>query len=309
LFDENSMSDVATIRSFNRAYTNRIGLLEARLDGSSFTLSEARVLYEIATRPAPTAAEVGRSLNMDRAQISRTLKRFARRELIEVEDDPNHGRQQLLSLTSSGEAAFAELNGKTEDRIGSFLERLPPGKRERLVSAARAMTDALEADTQTHSVILRGLRPGDLGLVTARQAIVYANEYGWDQSYEVLVSRILADFSERFDESREAAWIAEAGDRMVGSIFLMAGEEREVGKLRLLYVEPDARGLGVGKMLVAACIERARAVGYRRLELWTNSVLDAARHIYERAGFQLVREEAHHSFGHDLVGQTWSLEL
>jgi len=303
------MSDVDTIRSFNRVYTNRIGLLDARLDGSSFTLSEARVLYEIATRSTPTAAEIGRSLNMDRAQISRTLKRFAGRELIEVQDDPNHGRQQLLSLTTSGRAAFADLNGKTQDRISSFLERLPPRNRERLVGAAKAMTDALETDTQTRSVTLRGLRPGDLGLVTARQAVVYADEYGWDQSYEVLVLRILADFGERFDASREAAWIAELDERVVGSIFLMAGGECEVGKLRLLYVEPDARGLGVGKMLVAACIERARAVGYRRLELWTNSVLDAARHIYERAGFQRIREEAHHSFGHDLVGQTWSLEL
>jgi DNA-binding MarR family transcriptional regulator/GNAT superfamily N-acetyltransferase len=303
------MSDVDTIRSFNRVYTNRIGLLDARLDGSSFTLSEARVLYEIATRSTPTAAEIGRSLNMDRAQISRTLKRFAGRELIEVHDDPNHGRQRLLSLTTSGKAAFADLNGKTQDRISNFLGRLPPRNRERLVSAARAMTDALETGTQTHSVTLRGLRPGDLGLVTARQAVVYADEYGWDQSYEVLVSRILADFSEHFDASREAAWIAELDDRMVGSIFLMAGGEREVGKLRLLYVEPNARGLGIGKMLVAACIERARAVGYRRLELWTNSVLDAARHIYERAGFQRTGEEAHHSFGHDLVGQTWSLEL
>jgi DNA-binding MarR family transcriptional regulator/GNAT superfamily N-acetyltransferase len=303
------MSDVDAIRSFNRVYTNRIGLLDARLDGSSFTLSEARVLYEIATRSTPTAAEIGRWLNMDRAQISRTLKRFAGRELIEVHDDPNHGRQQLLSLTTSGKAAFADLNGKTQDRISNFLGRLPPRNRERLVSAARAMTDALETGTQTHSVTLRGLRPGDLGLVTARQAVVYADEYGWDQSYEVLVSRILADFSEHFDASREAAWIAELDDRMVGSIFLMAGGEREVGKLRLLYVEPNARGLGIGKMLVAACIERARAVGYRRLELWTNSVLDAARHIYERAGFQRTGEEAHHSFGHDLVGQTWSLEL
>lgn len=307
--DEGSVSDVATMRSFNRLYTNRIGLLDARLDGSPFTLSEARVLYEIATRSNPTAAEIGRCLNIDRAQISRTLKRFADRELIEVQDDPKHGRQQLLSLTRSGRAAFADLNGKTEDAISSFLEQLPQRNRERLVSAARAMTDALEADIPTPPVSLRGLRPGDLGMVTARQAIVYANEYGWDQSYEVLVSRILADFSEHFDGSREAAWIAELAQRIVGSIFLMASDKPEVGKLRLLYVEPDARGAGVGKKLVGACVERARAVGYRRLELWTNSILDAARHIYQRAGFELVKEEAHHSFGHDLVGQTWSLQL
>jgi DNA-binding MarR family transcriptional regulator/GNAT superfamily N-acetyltransferase len=303
------MTELATIRAFNRIYTNRMGLLDARLDGSPFTLSEARVLYEIATRSNPTAAEIGRSLNIDRAQISRTLKRFADRELINVRDDPSHGRQQLLSLTRTGRAAFAELNGKTENAISSFLERLPLRNRERLVSAARAMSDALDPATQIPAVTLRGLRPGDLGMVTARQAIVYADEYGWDQSYEVLVSRILADFSEHFDPTREAAWIAELDQRMVGSIFLMAGDSPDVGKLRLLYVEPDARGFGVGKMLVAACIERARAVGYERLELWTNSILDAARHIYQRAGFQLVKEEMHHSFGHDLMGQTWALEL
>lgn len=303
------MSDVASLRAFNRIYTNRVGLLDARLDGSPFTLSEARVLYEIATRTDSTAAEVGRCLNMDRAQISRTLKRFADRGLIEVQDDPNHGRQQLLSLTTSGRAAFADLNGRTEKAIRSFLDALPARKRERLVSAAAQMTAALTAENGASAVTLRDLRAGDLGMVTARQAIVYADEYGWDQSYEALVSRILADFSDHLDPSREAGWIAELDGRMVGSIFLMAGEESEVGKLRLLYVEPDARGLGVGKMLVAACIQRARVVGYDRLELWTNSVLGAARHIYQRAGFELVKEESHHSFGQDLVGQTWSLKL
>lgn len=303
------MSDVAAIRSFNRLYTNRIGLLDARLDGSPFTLSEARILYEIAIRSNSTAAEIGRCLNIDRAQISRTLKRFAERGLIDLQGDPAHGRQQLLSLTGAGRSAFADLNGKTEASISSFLEHLPERNRERLVSAARVITAALERDVPVPTVTLRGLRPGDLGMVTARQAIVYADEYGWDQSYEALVSRILAGFTDHFDASRDAAWIAELDGRMVGSIFLMASEKPEVGKLRLLYVEPDARGAGVGTKLVGACIGRAREVGYRRLELWTNSILDAARHIYQRVGFQLLKEEAHHSFGHDLVGQTWSLQL
>jgi DNA-binding MarR family transcriptional regulator/GNAT superfamily N-acetyltransferase len=299
---------IVALRAFNRLYTSRLGFLAAQLDGSPFTLSEARVLYEIAHRSGSTAAEIARALNIDRAQISRTLKRFAERGLVETREDPSHGRQQLLSLTEAGHAAFAALDRNTRAAIGALLEGLPQPRRQRLLSAASTITRIFEAETAPLAT-LRGLRPGDLGLVTARQGILYAEEYGWNQDYEALVARILADFQRSFDPARDAAWIAEIDDRMAGSVFLVRGEEPGVGKLRLLYVEPDARGTGVGKMLVAACIERARLHGYKRLDLWTNSVLVAARSIYVRAGFRLIEEMPHHSFGQDLIGQTWSFAL
>jgi len=300
--------DVAALRSFNRVYTSRLGLLDAHLDDSPFTLSEARILYELANRTDPTGAEIARALNLDPAQISRTLKRFADRGLVATRDDPSHGRHQLLSLTERGRTAFAALESNTRRAVGALLDGLPPVRRAAMLSAASTITRIFEEDAapQPH---LRGLKPGDLGLVIARQSILYTEEYGWNGDYEALVARILADFHQSFDPARDAAWIAEMDGRMAGSIFLVHGDEPEVGKLRLLYVERDARGAGVGQMLVAACIDRARAVGYKRLDLWTNNVLSAARRIYERAGFLLVDETPHHSFGKDLVGQTWSLVL
>jgi DNA-binding MarR family transcriptional regulator/GNAT superfamily N-acetyltransferase len=300
--------EIATLRAFNRLYTNRLGLLDAHLDGSPFTLSEARILFELASRERPTAAEIARALKMDRAQISRTLKRFAGRGLLEIRDDPSHGRQQLLLLTSAGRAAFVDLNNKTRHAIGALLERLLPLQRRRLIAAAATMMDAL-GKAKAPAVTLRGLKAGDLGMVTARQAILYAEEYGWNQDYEALVARILADFREHFDPTRDAAWIAEADGEMVGSVFLVHSDNPAIAKLRLLYVEPVARGAGVGKLLVATCIDRARALGYAQLMLWTNDVLTAARAIYERFGFTMIDEAPHHSFGHDLVGQTWSLDL
>ncbi|HUA78413.1 MAG TPA: helix-turn-helix domain-containing GNAT family N-acetyltransferase [Acetobacteraceae bacterium] len=300
--------DVAALRAFNRLYTARLGLLDARHEGSPFTLSEARVLYELAYRAGPTAAEIARALNIDRAQISRTLKRFVARGLVEARGDPAHGRQLLLSLTEEGRAAIAALEGSTRAAIGALLDGLARTRRRRLLAAAGAICRVFEEEAAP-AVTLRGPRPGDLGLVVARQAVLYAEEYGWNQEYEALAARILADFQGSFDPARDAAWIAESDGCMVGSIFLVHGDEEGVGKLRLLYVEPEARGAGVGKMLVAVCIERARAVGYGRLVLWTNSVLAAARSIYERAGFALVAEAPHHSFGKDLIGQTWVLAL
>ena len=300
--------DVATLRAFNRIYTTRLGLLDARLDKSPFTLSEARILYELAKRARPTAAEIARTLRLDPAQMSRTLKRFAERGLVATHEDPSHARLQLLSLTDAGREAFAALEQNTRAAMGALLDELPPVPRRRLISAAETITH-LFGEAAGQPPVLRPLRPGDLGLVTARQAILYAEEYGWNRDYEALVARILADFHSGFDPARDDAWIAEMHDRMVGSIFLVHGDEVGVGKLRLLYVEPEARGAGVGRMLVDACIARARVLGYERLDLWTNSVLSAARRIYERAGFMLTDETPHHSFGQDLIGQTWSLKL
>lgn len=299
-------ADVAALRAFNRIYTRRLGLLEAYLDKSPFTLSEARILYELAHRTDPTGAEIARALQLDPAQISRTLKRFATQGLVEVRE--GHGRQQLLALTPHGRTAFAALETGTRTAIGALLDGLPPFRRDGLLAAAETITRIFDDETPPRPV-LRGLRPGDLGQVIARQAILYANEYGWNSEYEALVARILADFDQAYDPVREAAWIADIDGRMAGSIFLVRGEMPEVGRLRLLYVEPAARGAGVGKLLVAACIARAREVGYARLDLWTNSVLDAARHIYEQAGFRLIDEAPHRSFGKDLIGQTWSLAL
>lgn len=304
----NDAADVATLRAFNRTYTRRLGLLEAHLDKSPFTLSEARILYELAHRTDPTGAEIARALDLDPAQISRTLKRFAARGLIAAREDPGHGRHQLLALTAEGRTVFAALESGTKTAISTLLDGLPPFRREGLLAAARAITRIFEDEAPPRPV-LRDLRPGDLGQVIARQAILYADEYGWNSEYEALVARILADFDRSFDPAREAAWIADIDGRMAGSIFLVRGDAPDAGKLRLLYVEPAARGAGVGKLLVAACIARAREVGYARLDLWTNSLLAAARHIYEQAGFRLIDEAPHRSFGKDLVGQTWSLAL
>ncbi|NWK96517.1 MarR family transcriptional regulator [Sphingobium lactosutens] len=300
--------NVAALRAFNRVYTSKLGLLNRHLDNSPFTLSEARILYELAHRSAPTAAEIARALGLDRGQISRTLKRFADRGLVEARDDPRHGRHQLLSLTQDGKAAFAALEANTREAVAGLLTTLPPFRQRRLIAATEEIRAIFATDTLP-IVQLRGLEPGDIGRVTERQAMLYAEEYGWNRDYEALAARILADFHQSFDPAREAAWIAEMDGRMVGSIFLVRGKTAEVAKLRLLYVEPDARGAGVGKMLVDACVQRARDTGYARLELWTNSVLTAARGLYQRAGFLLVDEAPHHSFGHDLVGQVWSLDL
>lgn len=301
-------ADIDALRAFNRVYTGRLGLLNTYLDGSLFTLSEARVLFELAHRADPTAAELARVLQVDRAQLSRTLKRFAGRGLLEQRGQPLDGRHRLLSLTAEGRAAFDALDRKTRDAIGGLLNALPPARRERLLSATAAITAVFEAGPSADAV-LRDLGPGDLGWITHRQAILYSEEYGWNGDYEALVARILAGFIENFDPAREAGWVAEIDGGVVGSIFLVRGDNSSVGKLRLLFVEPDARGMGVGGMLIAACIERARQFGYDRLDLWTNGVLVDARRLYERAGFVLVDESLHHSFGKELVGQTWSLDL
>jgi DNA-binding MarR family transcriptional regulator/GNAT superfamily N-acetyltransferase len=300
--------DVSALRAFNRVYTHRLGLLNSRLDRSPFTLTEARILYELANRTEPTAADIARALELDRGQMSRTLKRFADRGLLKTREHPQGARRRSISLTKAGRKVFTALEQNTRKAVGGLLESLPLDGRTNLVSAARTISRVFE-EQPAGAVVLRGLKVGDLGWITHRQSVLYAEEYGWNQEYEVLASRILADFVQSFDADHEAAWIAEIGGRVVGSIFLVRGDKPGIGKLRLLYVEPEARGRGVGAALVAACIERARAVGYDTLVLWTNSVLTSARRIYERAGFTLVEESPHHSFGKDLVGQTWSLDL
>jgi DNA-binding MarR family transcriptional regulator/GNAT superfamily N-acetyltransferase len=300
--------DVADLRAFNRTYTRRLGLLDASYDGSPFTLSEARVLYELATRNEPVAAEIVRALGLDPAQVSRTIKRFTERGLVTARENPAHGRHLLLSLTSEGRTAFATLEANTKASVGQLIDGLHPLRRARLLEAARAINAVFEDDALP-AARLRGLESGDLGMVAARQGVIYAREYGWGADHEALVAEIAAKFHQDFDPARDDAWIAQADGRMVGSIFLVRGEAPGVAKLRLLYVEPDARGMGVGGMLVEACIARARTLGYQRLDLWTVSVLAHARRLYQRAGFKLVEETTGRRFGQHLVDQIWSLDL
>ncbi len=301
---------VASVRAFNRYYTRAFGFLSSGLDGSPFPLTEARILYEMAHGTDLTAAEIERRLGVDKGQLSRIVAKFRRAGLLRSEPSPAHARHRFLRLTSAGRRAFAALNRATDHAISARLAPLTAGDRTALAEAmARITTCLAEPSAAPAAVCLRDPVPGDLGHVVHRQARLYAEEYGWDWTYEALIARILADFIDGFDPAHEQAWIAERDGAIMGSIFLVKGTEPGVGKLRLLYVERAARGAGIGGSLVRACIARAREVGYERLELWTNSVLVSARRLYEAAGFVLVDQRPHHSFGQDLVGQTWRLVL
>ena len=300
------------VRSFNRFYTREIGLLNRSLPATDLSLPEARVLYELAQAPegGRTAAEIGRMLGMDKAHLSRIMARFVTRGLAVSRVSPEHRKHRLLSLTDAGRKVFAAAEAGARAQVSALLEPVDAGGRNRLVEAMRDIRVTLrDRNTADTDVSLRQLRPGDVGWIIHRQAVLYAQEYGWDWTYEGLASRILGAFVAEFDAAREDGWVVERGGVVVGSIFLMKGHDPAVGKLRLLYVEPSARGAGVGRRLVAACIARARELGYRQLTLWTNDILVAARRIYQTAGFRLVSEAPHHSFGHDLVGQTWMLDL
>lgn len=300
------------VRSFNRFYTREIGLLNRRLPATDLSLPEARVLYELAQAPSAgrTAAEVGRALGMDKAHLSRIVARFRARGLAESRVTPDHGKIRLLSLTAAGRRAFAAAEAAARAQVEALLMPIGKGGRERLAEAMRDIRAALNGrETEHGDPGLRRLKPGDVGWIIHRQMVLYHQEYGWDWTYEGLASRILGAFVAEFDPAREDGWVVEWGGAIVGSIFLMKSDDPEVAKLRLLYVEPSARGAGLGRALVATCIARARELGYGQLTLWTNDILVAARRIYQVAGFRLVSEAPHHSFGHDLVGQTWTLDL
>jgi DNA-binding MarR family transcriptional regulator/N-acetylglutamate synthase-like GNAT family acetyltransferase len=300
------------VRGFNRFYTREIGLLNRRLPATDLSLLEARVLYELAHAPATgrTAAEIGRALKMDKAHLSRIVARFRARGLIQSRVSPDHAKLRLLTLTDAGRSAFAAAEAAARAQVDALLKPIGAGGRERLMEAMRDIRAALNGrEAADGEVNLRRLRPGDVGWIIHRQAVLYAQEYGWDWTYEGLASRILGAFVAEFDPAREDGWIAERGGAIVGSVFLMKSDDPAIAKLRLLYVEPSARGAGLGRTLVATCAARSRELGYRQLTLWTNDVLVAARRIYQAAGFRLVSEAPHRSFGHDLVGQTWTLDL
>jgi DNA-binding MarR family transcriptional regulator/GNAT superfamily N-acetyltransferase len=304
-------TSVAELRSFNRFYTRQIGLLSEHLTGSSFSLAEARILYELAHGTADTAAGLSRILGMDKAYLSRLLSRFRARGLIASRVSPNHAKHRILSLTEAGHQAYAALDRDAVAQMEELLQPLGAKSAALLTGAMRQIRTILSdhADAPARAFTLRPPRVGDLGFVVHRQAVLYQREYGWDWTYEALIAGILERFVSNFDPAKEQAWIADGGGAIAGSVFLMRSDDPETAKLRLLYVEPCARGLGLGSALVAACIRRAREAGYRTLTLWTNDVLVSARRIYEAAGFQLTAEDRHRSFGHDLVGQTWQLEL
>jgi DNA-binding MarR family transcriptional regulator/GNAT superfamily N-acetyltransferase len=300
---------VEDVRRFNRFYTKQIGVLNEGLLNSPFSLTQARVLYELAHRQAPTATALGKDLGLDAGYLSRILKHFQDRRLIARKPSPEDGRSSELSLTKQGRRTFAPLDARSHAEVGEMLAKLSPGEQRRLLEAMRTIASLLDAGPPLPvPCILRPPQPGDMGWVVQRHGALYAQEYGWDQRFEALVAGIVAKFVERFDPRRERCWIAERGGEPVGSVFLVR-KSKTIAKLRLLLVEPSARGLGIGARLVSECIAAARQMGYRKMTLWTNSILLAARAIYEKEGFRIVKTERHASFGHDLVSETWELKL
>ena len=307
--------DVATVRAFNRFYTRRIGVLDDGLHHTPFSLAEARIVYELAQRGETTATALRDELHLDAGYLSRLLRSLAARGLLIQRRSTEDRRRTLLSLSASGRRAFAKLDSRASADGRALLDDIAPTARARVVAAMQAIQSELSPERAatpgaTPSYSLRPHRAGDMGWIIHRQAVLYHQEYGWDEAYEALIARIMADFLDRFDPARERCWVAERDGAVVGAVFVVRHPERDgVAKLRLLYVEPAARGLGLGRRLVREVTEFARDVGYHTVTLWTNSVLTSARRIYEAEGYRLVHEEPHHSFGTDLVGQTWELAL
>jgi DNA-binding MarR family transcriptional regulator/N-acetylglutamate synthase-like GNAT family acetyltransferase len=303
---------IGDVRRFNRFYTRQIGVLQEGYLESPFSLAEVRVLYELVHREETTASEIGEELELDAGYLSRILRGFEKRGLIGKRPSEADRRRSLLRLTERGREAFAPLNVRSRDDIGTMLGRLSEAEQDGLVEAMRTIEELLDARSERATskapYLLRPHQPGDMGWVVHRHGVLYAREYGWDEQFEALVAEIVAEFMQHYDPKKERCWIAERDGEIVGSVFLVEQSE-EVAKLRLLLVEPAARGLGIGSRLVQECVRFARQTGYARITLWTNDVLHAALHIYEETGFRIVQEEMHHSFGQDLVGQTWELTL
>jgi len=299
---------VRGVRHFNRFYTRKIGVLRRGLAGSSLSLTEARVLYELSHRAESTATSLGAELDLDAGYLSRILRSFQRHGWIHRKTASDDGRRRLLALTRAGRAAFAPLDARSNEEVRRLLGGLAPSDLQRLLQAMRAIENVLEPKAEA-PYLLRTHRPGDIGWVVHRHGVLYSEEWGYDERFEALVARIAAEFVERFDPARERCWIAERDGERVGSVFVVRKSKR-VAKLRLLLVEPSARGLGIGRRLVDECVRFARQSRYDRLVLWTQSELKAARRIYQQAGFQLTATERHRSWGRDdLVAESWELEL
>ena len=302
-------SSVEAVRRFNRLYTKQMGVLHEGLLKSPFSLTEVRVLYEISHRDKPTATELRGQLGLDAGYLSRILRVFKKRGLVDKTVSQADGRQSHLWLTAQGQRTFAALNARAHEEVAIMLSKLSAADQGRLVGAMHNIEQVLGAQPEAKApYLLRPHQPGDMGWVVYRHGVQYAQEYGWDEQFEALVARIVAKFIQDYDPKKERCWMAERNGEIVGSVFLVK-RSKTVAQLRLLLVEPKARGMGIGGRLVSECIRFARQVGYRKIMLWTNSVLHAARHIYQQAGFRLVHKERHHSFGHDLIGETWELSL
>jgi len=300
---------VAAVRRFNRNYTKWTGLLDEHLLNSRFGLTEARILYELAARKVTTASDLIAGLGVDPGYLSRIIKNFAQSGYITRERSADDGRQINIGLSKKGEAAFRPLNQRSAEAVERLLGDLAPKDRERLIAAMSVIEEVLGRQPKSDEpVVLRAPRIGDFGWIIHRQGAIYGEEYGWNEEFEALVAEITARFIKQFKTGRDRCWVAETGGRVVGAVFVVE-EDAETAKLRMLYVEPDARGSGVGGHLVDEVVNFARKAGYRRLTLWTNDNLTAARRLYERAGFKLVSEEQHESFGHKLTGQYWELAL
>jgi DNA-binding MarR family transcriptional regulator/GNAT superfamily N-acetyltransferase len=307
---------VAAVRRFNRFYTQQIGVLNEHLLHSRLSLTEVRVLYELAHRSKPRAGAIAKSIGLDAGYLSRLLRRFVRGGLISMRASKDDRRERVLTLTKKGRDRFATLDARAHEEVAGMLQRVSPGVQQDLVNAMERIQQALVRPSDQPSdvagpYVLRAHRPGDMGWIVHRHGRLYAEEYGWDERFEGLVAQIVADFIARLDPARERCWIAERDGEFLGCVFLVKHPEApdRVAKLRLLLVEPAARGLGLGSRLVGECMSFARQAGYRTITLWTNSILHAARRIYERTGFRLVHEEAHRDYGPELIGQTWELDL
>ena len=313
------MSDLSRhaqgLRAFNRFYTGRIGVLGAGLLASRFSLTESRLLWELAQRPGLSARDLARELALDAGYISRLLASLRGQGLVRAQRSVQDGRQWHLSLSAAGRRTFAALDKRSQEEARALLQPLSAPQQQELLYATQRVQQLLSADTPAPAE-LRGLLPGELGWVVARHGALYAAEYGWDQRFEALVARIAADYVDRLDLSREAGWIAEWQGVPMGCAFMVQAREDATGipvpgvaQLRMLLVEPAARGRGIAQGLVARCHQFAADAGYTHVRLWTHSVLLAARALYRRAGYRLLAREAHHSFGHALVGEKWEKDL
>jgi DNA-binding MarR family transcriptional regulator/ribosomal protein S18 acetylase RimI-like enzyme len=301
--------DVEAVRRFNRFYTRSIGVLHEGFLESPFSLTEGRVLYELLHGERPSASDVAQALGLDAGYLSRILRGFQRRGLLERRPAQHDARRSLLGLTRKGREATFALDARSSDQVRGLLGRLAAPERRRLLDALGTIEELLGGRPERRApYLLRPHQPGDMGWVVERHGALYAQERGYDEEFEALVAEIVARFLRRFDPKRERCWIAEKDGRNVGSVFLVQ-KTKTVSQLRLLLVEPDARGLGIGERLVNECVRFARQAGYRRMTLWTQDDLAAARHLYEKAGFRIVAREPHRSFGQDLVAETWELSL
>jgi DNA-binding MarR family transcriptional regulator/GNAT superfamily N-acetyltransferase len=299
----------ATVREFNRYYTRRIGALGGHL-GSDFSITEARVLYELAHRENPAASEIADDLDLDRGYLSRLLRSFKKRGLISTSVSKDDRRVTHLRLTAAGKRAFAPLDKRADADVTEMLDKLSPTQQQRVVGAMSDIRSLLAPDEKaaTSKYTIRSHQPGDMGWITYRHGVLYWKEYGWDERFEAIVARVVADFIDNYDAEREHCWVAERNGEIVGSVFVVS-KSKTVAKLRLLLVEPSARGLGIGSRLVDEVIGFARKVGYKRIELWTHPELVSARKIYKAAGFELIAEETHQLFGKPLRAETWAMQL